>query len=117
MDKLALKYHNLEYNCSLCILKAFEEKHSVPLTHQLEESCKVMSSGFGIGVICNALTAGVMIFGIMHDETLAKSARIALLSDTQEKYGSINCAPLKDVYECEDIIAYIANKIDELITN
>ena len=116
MGELALKYHKLEYNCSLCMLKAFEEKYNIRLTEQTEKSCKVMNAGFGIGVICNAITAGIMIFGIMLDETLAKSARIMLLSEVQERYGSINCACLKDTYDCEDIIEFIANKIDKLIS-
>lgn len=69
-----------------------------------------MKNGLGIGSVCSALSAGVMVLGLFLTPEQVKKERIKLLADCAEMFGNINCVLLSDADDefCRDIISFTA---------
>lgn len=119
MKEKAIQYYRQGYNCAQCILKAAEYRFHIPFSKQSLNACEGISSGFGIGGICSVLIAGVMIFGILFDETTVKELRLLLLDEFQKKFGSLNCGaiarPKEDGDNCFRVVGEGAEIIEGLI--
>ena len=119
MKNLATDYYNRGYNCSQCILKAFETKYKIPITKQAYEMCTGINTGFGVGTTCSVLVAGIMIFGIMFDEQTAKRLRMKLLNTFHDRHKSLNCDALLKKRgsnrKCDKIVFEVAEMIDNII--
>ena len=120
MKNRATEYYNKGYNCSQCILKAFESKYKIPINKQSYEMCTGINTGLGIGTTCSVLVAGIMIFGILFDEQTAKRLRIKLLAMFKERHRSLNCDALTKEKgagrRCDRIVAEVAELIDIIIS-
>ncbi|MBE6008624.1 MAG: hypothetical protein E7235_05435 [Lachnospiraceae bacterium] len=112
MKNLAVLYYNEGYNCSQCILKAFEDKYSYHIEPTLYKSLNAVNTGLGVGSVCSAIVAGIMIFGLVFDDATAHRTRLKLLADFDAYYGSINCSGLNNARtrygSCEKIISAAA---------
>lgn len=112
MKALALKFYNEGYNCSQCIIKAFQEKYDYPISDDVYLGLIAVNTGMGIGSFCSALVAAVMIFGFVFDKETAVRARLKLISCFDAYFGSLNCSGLnasKNKYKgCEKVISMAA---------
>lgn len=112
LKDLAVFYYNEGYNCSQCVLKAFEDKFSYTVDQSLYESLNAVSTGFGVGSICSALVGGVIIFGLVFDKITAQRARLKLLANFEAYYNTLNCSGLNNARtgygSCERIISSVA---------
>lgn len=119
MKNLALKHFQTDCNCSQCIIKAFEEKYNYPVNREIYKSLSAVNSGFGIGTVCSALIAGIMIFSTVFDEQTALRARLKLLSIFKQRFGTINCSslfPSKNGFNgCENIISVAADLTEKIL--
>lgn len=115
MKRLAYKYHCEGYGCGQCIIKAADEKYGLNLSPDVVKAAGALGSGCGYGGLCTAITASIMIFGIMFDETRAKSLRINFLEEFNCKYGNFNCCSLSARFNCCNIIEDAADIADRLI--
>jgi len=111
----AARYFGEDYNCAQCILKAAEEEYGVEVAGQFYPALAAVSGGLGIGAACCALVAGIMLFGLVADESAAKSMRIRLLAEFSDLYSDINCAALARGGDCGRIIGDIADIIDGIM--
>ena len=96
MRKLAVKYYNKGFNCSQCIIKAFEEKYGQRVSEDVYKWLSAINTGLGVGTVCSALMAGIMVFGLVFDETKAARARLKLLAAFDAYFNSINCSGLNE---------------------
>ena len=119
MKNRAIDYYNKGYNCSQCILKAFESKYKITINQQSYEMCTGINTGLGIGTTCSVLVAGIMIFGILFDDQTAKQLRMKLLTMFKEQHRSLNCDALikerSSGRKCDRIVAEVADMIDLII--
>jgi len=117
MRKMSIEFYRKGFNCSQSILKAAEVTYNIKVPDQSFNMCKGIGSGFGAGNLCCALVGGVMVFGLMFDETVTKRMRIRLLDLFQQKYGSIQCAVLikrmRD--DCEQVVGDVADFTQKVI--
>lgn len=115
----ALKYYQKGYNCSQCILKACEQEYGLRLPEDCLNMCGAINTGFGVGGMCSVLIAGVMVFGLLFDETDAKRLRLKLLSEFRDKYPSMDCSVLRRERQrginCEQLVCDIAELIEKII--
>lgn len=119
LKKKALYFYNNGFNCSQCIIKACESVYNIPISRQAIKMCSTVNNGFGVGGMCSVLIAGIMVFGILFDEDIAKSKRIKFLSEFQEKHKDINCAQLKSERKhgsrCEELIGEVSDLIEKIV--
>jgi len=115
----ALQFRRQGYNCSQCIVKAAGNIYGIPAPEQVLSACQGINAGLGIGYMCDILLAGVMVFGLLFDETSTKRLRIRLLSRFSEKHPQMDCCVLiklrKDDTRCEGLIGETADLIEEII--
>lgn len=103
-------------NCSRALLKAGAEKYGYPLSKELEDSCNALSAGFGIGSICSALVAGVMVLGVLFPVDVAKQKSLILFCLVQSQWGCLDCCRLSRGREdCNTLIGEIAELLDGII--
>ena len=77
--------------------------------------CRVLNAGLGSGLLCSAIIAGIMIFGLVAEEkNTAKKMRIKFLSEFNQKHRCLNCADLISE-DCEQLIGDTAIMIQEII--
>lgn len=74
MKEKTMAYCRAGENCSLALLRAASDQYGFPLSKELIDSCGAVCSGFGIGGICSALVAAIMILGILFEPEEAKSS-------------------------------------------
>lgn len=67
MKEKTMAYCRAGENCSLALLRAASDQYGFPLSKELIDSCGAVCSGFGIGGICSALVAAIMILGILFE--------------------------------------------------
>lgn len=107
-------------NCSQCLLQAAEEVYDIKLPEECYDMCKVFSNGLGVGTTCNALEAGLFIFGLLFDHTTCLRLRVKFLTLFQNKFRHLSCHHLKaklrpDETDCSRIIAETAQIIGQII--
>lgn len=105
-------------NCSRAILKASAEQYNFVLSQELIDSCNAISAGFGIGGVCSALVAGVMVLGILFETDEAKQKSLILFSMVQEKWRCVDCCRLAAGREdCNDLIGKISEILENVIND
>lgn len=121
----AEKLHKSGFNCAQSVLGACGEYTGLD-----ENTALAVSAGFGGGVrsgeICGAISGAVMAIGMAQQkdpadaETKAKIAAQTkeLVKAFREKYGCVRCFELKQAgVSCAELIAYGAQKAEEIIKN
>jgi len=112
LKTLAVRFYNEGYNCSQCIIKAFEEKYDYNIEDRSYSALSAVNTGFGVGMVCSALVAGILIFGLVFDEVTAHRARLRLLASFDAYFDSLNCSGLDSIKDsssgCEKIISKAA---------
>ena len=104
-----------EENCCRILLLAAAEEYGISLSEDILFACSGISSGFGVGSICSALVAAVMVLGLLYEDG-AKEKRLLLLYRVQERLGSLNCGRLSAMGEdCRLILEEIAEILQESI--
>jgi C_GCAxxG_C_C family probable redox protein len=115
----ASEYYGAGYNCSECLLKAFEETYRFPMSRQCYSLCGGISSGFGCDGTCSVLVAAVMILGLIFDKETVKKLRMKLFYEFTALHKDVNCFALKkDVAargDCRVIINEIARITQKII--
>ena len=96
----------------------------------LDRDALRLASGFGGGMAiedkCGALTASIMVLGNLfvkdraHESSKIKELTIELFEDYKKEMGSIDCAPLKDMYrteelKCRNVILKAAEVLDRIV--
>ena len=76
MKEKTIAYCRAGENCSLALLRAASDQYGFPLPKELIDSCGAVCSGFGIGGICSALVAAIMVLGILFEPEEAKEASV-----------------------------------------
>ncbi len=119
MKEKALQYYRQGYNCSQCILKAVEFKYKIPISKQCLSLCSTVNTGFGIGGMCSVLVAGIMVLGLLFDDSNAKRLRMKLLSQFKENYRTFNCQDLikgrNSDRACDQLVYEVAGLIESVI--
>jgi len=119
LGKKAISFYNKGHNCSQCVMKAADICYELKLNRNALNMCEGINNGQGVGSVCSVLLAGIMVFGLLFDENDTKRARMLLLSECCDKYGSLDCAVIKkwrkNGKNCEDIIFEITNMVEKII--
>ena len=119
LGKIAVDNYRQGYNCSKCMLKAYETTFNTTLPEQCISACSCVNSGFGFGGFCSSLIGSFMIFGLHFDDTTAKRLRIKLINAFYDEFGSFDCAMLKSNSDadsiCEDLIYFAGELVEKLI--
>ena len=94
---------------------AFRDKYGY-VTEEVICAANAINNGFGIGGICSALVAGIMILGLLFEGEEAYSERMRLMASFQCKFCSINCMSLaKEREECIDLMDFVCDYLEERI--
>jgi len=103
-------------NCSRAILRAAAEKFEFSLSDEMIDSCNAVSAGFGIGGMCSAIVAGVMVLGVLFPTDEAKQKSLLLFLKAQGKWNCMDCCRLSANREdCSELIGEIAELVEEII--
>lgn len=119
VGKIAAELYEKGLSCSECIFIACDRVYSLGAHKTCYDMLKAVSNGFGIGSVCSILTAAIMVFGIMFDETNAKRLRMELFSEVSRLYGGLSCPCLKklmyDKGGCRSLIYEIGELTEKII--
>ena len=116
LGKRASEFYRRGESCSACVLKAYEAVYGEKLPKDLYAICPGLNNGFGIGGLCSAAAAGVIVLAYrLRDETKIKQARIYFLSAVSDKLKSTSCGKLKSdcktaVFECGEMLEKTIDK-------
>ena len=103
-------------NCSRIILQAAAEEYDISLSEDILVACGGISGGFGIGGMCSALVAAVMVLGLLFDAEEVKIRRILFLMKAQEHFGYLDCCRLSALGEdCSSVLVKIAEILQDVI--
>ena len=115
-----------DLNCAEKILQGA----SVAYNLSLDKEALKLASGFGGGMAiedkCGALTAAIMVLGKLfvenraHESTRIKDLTRELFEEYKKEMGSIDCAPLKEMYrteelKCRNVILKAAEVLDRIV--
>ena len=117
MRERALECYQNGRGCSQSLLAAFEETFSIPVSGQVYDACNGMNTGFGIGGMCGAVIAGLMLFGLLFDDSTARRLRMVLFSRMAERGLSFDCVRLRQCGGdgCEELIGDVAELVEGII--
>ncbi len=115
-----------DFNCAEKILYGANDVYHLGLTPEALRIAAGFGGGMTIGSVCGALTAAIMVLGILfvkdkaHESDKIKILTQELFDAYQEQMGDIDCTPLKNRYRREDIkckyvIAKAAAALDTII--
>lgn len=103
-------------NCSRIILQAAAEEYGIDLSEDILGACGGLQGGFGIGGMCSALVAAVMVLGLLFEEEEVKGKRILFLICIQEHFGCMDCGRLSaEEEDCSNILLEIADILQDVI--
>ena len=116
MKEKTIAYCRAGENCSLALLRAASDQYGFPLSKELIDSCGAVCSGFGIGGICSALVAAIMVLGILFDPEEAKNKRLFFLLAFLEKFGAMDCPTLSaGKLDCTELMGEIGALLEETV--
>ena len=116
MKEKTIAYCRAGENCSLALLRAASDQYGFPLSKELIDSCGAVCSGFGIGGICSALVAAIMVLGILFDPEEAKKKRLFFLLAFLEKFGAMDCPTLSaGKLDCTELMGEIGALLEETV--
>ncbi len=103
------------YGCAGSIFRAAQESFGIDLSPYLSNSA-VLCPGFGIGSLCSALVACLLVLGILFAEDDVKRLRVVFLSEISARCGSLNCCQLSArSADCGGILLIAAEVVEELV--
>jgi len=114
------------FNCAEKILYGANQVYKLNIDPQALRMSAGFGGGMAIGSVCGALTAAVMVLGLVFVKNNAhESSRIKLLTQDffiayKQEMQDIHCGPLKAKYrtpefQCQSIIAKAAEILDDII--
>lgn len=114
----ALSLHAQGYNCAQSVLMAEEAFSGLE-----EKRAADVAVGFGggarCGELCGAISGAIMTAGMHYgaeNRPKADAFDRALTAAFREKFGALRCADLKAAkIPCDDLIAFAAEKTEELL--
>lgn len=123
------KYYDKKYdlNCAECILTATNEEYDLDVPKKAIKSMAAFGGGMGIGSVCGAITGSIAALGIMfaedrgHASPQVKEMTVELISNFNEKLGSMDCIQLKEMYyenqeyRCIKMMEIAAISLEEII--
>lgn len=116
MKEKTMVYCREGENCSLALLRAAADVYGFSLSKEMIDSCGALCSGFGIGGICSALVAAIMVLGILFEPEEAKKRRLFFLLAARERFGAMDCQTLSaGKLDCTDLMGDIAALLEENI--
>lgn len=115
-----------DFSCSEKILRGANRVYALGLDEKALKLASGFGGGMGIGLVCGALTAGVMVLSALYvKERAHESDRIKRLTGNflqkyKDKMGELDCTPLKaayrdDVTKCRLVILTAARILDQII--
>ncbi len=114
MKETAIEFYSGDYNCSQCILKAAETVYGIDTGQSCMDMCSAVNVGFGVGCICCAVIACVMVLGSLFDKETAVRLRMRFLSELYSTKSSLNCSSLKQT-SCEELIGFMSETLERII--
>ena len=116
MKEKTMAYCRAGENCSLALLRAASDQYGFPLSKEMVDSCGAVCSGFGIGGICSALVAAIMVLGVLFQPEEAKKQRLFFLLAFRETFGAMDCPSLSaGKLDCTELMGDIAALLEEVI--
>ena len=116
MKEKAIAYCKDGVGCAGAILLAARDCFGIQIGEELLGGSKAISPGFGVGGICSALVACVLVLGMLFDTETAKRLRTVFLFRFHEKKGSLNCYALSaDREDCSGMIGEAAALLEEIV--
>ncbi|AOR23650.1 C-GCAxxG-C-C family (seleno)protein [Clostridium taeniosporum] len=117
----ASKYLSEGYNCAESLIKFYNEEHNQSIPLGLG-SC--MGGGAGIGSLCGAINAGIVIIGFLkgrHNNTevnIARDYSKEFITKIKEKYSTDICRDLKaNKISCGEIVDFSYNTLIDILKN
>lgn len=115
-----------DLNCAEKILYGANQVYNLGLDDQALKMSAGFGGGMGIGNVCGALTASVMVLGLLfvknnaHESSRIKTLTQELFITYRKEMQDINCGPLKAKYrtdeiQCRNVIAKAADILDKII--
>ncbi len=105
-------------SCSRIILRAAAAEYGFSLSDDILAACGGISGGFGIGGMCSAVVAAVMVLGLLFDGEEIAGKRILFLYRMQEQLGRLDCGTLSGMdADCLPLLEEIAEVLDEVIAD
>ena len=115
-----------ELNCAEKILYGANQVYNLGLDKQVLKMSAGFGGGMAIGSVCGALTAAVMVLGLLfvknnaHESSKIKDLTQELFMSYNKAMGEIHCDPLKvkyrtDEIQCTNVIAKAAEILDKII--
>lgn len=98
-----------DLNCAEKILFGANQVYSLGLDRQALKVASGFGGGMSIGSVCGALTAAIMVLGILfvknnaHESSKIKDLTQELFITFRKEMGDIDCNPLKARHRTEDI--------------
>lgn len=115
-----------DYNCAEKIIYGANKAYDLKLTPESLKLAAGFGGGMGVGTVCGALSAGVMVLSHMfvkdhaHESKLIKTLSLELFSSYRRAMGEVDCGPLKAKYrtpetQCKTVIIAAAQALDDII--
>lgn len=115
-----------DFNCAEKILYGANRVYGLNLDANALKMSAGFGGGMGIGSVCGALTASIMVLGFLfveqraHESNRCKELTQELLRRYRNERGDILCGPLKakyrtPEYKCRDVIVTAAAILDDII--
>lgn len=98
-----------DFNCAEKIFYGANEAYHLGLTSESLRIASGFGGGMAIGSICGALTAAIMVLGVLfvknraHESDTIKRLTQELFASYQKEMSSIDCTVLKELYRTEDL--------------
>ncbi len=116
-----------DFNCAEKILYGANIAYKLELEPQALRLSAGFGGGLGIGSVCGALTASIMVLSAIfvrekaHESDKIKKLSQKFLGAYNRRMGNLNCAQLKAKYrtpetKCNQVIAVAAETLDRIIT-
>lgn len=97
-----------DYNCAEKILYGANQVYGLELSDNSLKMAAAFGGGMGMEATCGVITAGLMVLGMLHTETVAHKSETMrpianrFLEMYMDKMGSLNCKVLKETYKTDE---------------
>ena len=128
VDLISQGYGNAEdLNCAEKILRGANQAYNLGLDLKAFKLAAGFGGGIGIGSVCGAVTASVMVLGELfvkekaHEGTKIKELTQEFIGRYQKEMGEYMCNPLKAKYRTEELKCHVvilkaAEILDEIVS-
>jgi C_GCAxxG_C_C family probable redox protein len=115
-----------DFNCAEKILYGGNEAYKLGLSPEALKMSAGFGGGMGIGAVCGALSASIMVLSILfvknnaHESTKIKDLTKELLTKYEQAMGEIDCKPLVKAHrtkeeKCNQVILKAAEILDAIV--